>query len=88
MEVIIAYGFGLILLYIVGYGLYKVFSKPLKWIGILLFNGLIGGVILLVINLLGKLIDFSIAINPMTALIVGLLGIPGIILIILVRGIL
>ncbi len=88
LEVIIAYGFGLILLYIVGYGLYKVFSKPLKWIGILLFNGIIGGLVLLLINLVGNFFKFSIAINPITALVAGFLGIPGIILIILIRGIL
>lgn len=88
MEVILAYGFGLILIYIVGYGLYKAFRKPLKWIGLLLFNGIVGGIFLLVINLIGGFFDFSLAINPVTALIVGFLGIPGIILMIIVKSIL
>ena len=87
MEVILAYGFGLILIYIIGYGLYKVFRKPIKWIGVLSFNGIIGGIILVLINLIGRFFSFSLAINPITALIVGFLGIPGIILMIIVRNI-
>ena len=41
MEVILAYALDW-LSYIVGYGLYKVLRKPLRWIGILLFNGIVG----------------------------------------------
>ena len=39
-------------------------------IGILFFNGIVGGLLLLPSILLG-LLDFHIAINPITALIVG-----------------
>jgi inhibitor of the pro-sigma K processing machinery len=88
MEIIIAYAFGLILLYIIGYAFYKVFSKPLKIIGILLFNGVVGGILLILINFVGSFFDFSLAINPITALTVGFLGIPGVILLIILNAIL
>lgn len=88
MEVILAYAFGLIILYIVGYALYKVFAKPLKWLGMMLFNGIIGGILLVLINFVGVLFDFRLAINPMTALTAGFLGIPGILLIIILQNIL
>ena len=86
-EVLMAYGFALILLYIVGYVLYKLFSKPLKWVGILLFNGIIGGVMLFLINTVGGFFDFHIAFNPITALVAGFLGVPGIVLMIVLKNI-
>ena len=61
MEVILAYAFGLVILYIVGYGLYKVLRKPLRWIGILLFNGIVGGLLLLAINFIGGYFDFHLS---------------------------
>lgn len=88
MEVIVAYMIGLVIIYVVGYALYKLFRKPLKLLGMLIFNGVIGGVALLAINFIGKFFDFSIAVNPITALITGFLGIPGIILMILLNSIL
>lgn len=84
INVILAYAFGLILLYIIGWLL----IIPIKIIVKLIINGVIGGVILVILNLIGKLIGFSIGINVVTALIVGFLGIPGVILLIILRLIL
>ena len=50
-----------------------------------LFNAILGGIALWLINTAGKFIGISVAINPVTALTVGFLGIPGLILILLLQ---
>ncbi|MCT4605506.1 MAG: pro-sigmaK processing inhibitor BofA family protein [Marinisporobacter sp.] len=76
LNIILAYAFGLILLYILGY----ILLIPIKWIIKLVYNGIIGGVILLLLNLVGGFFHVHIAINPITALVVGFLGVPGVML--------
>lgn len=83
LSVIFAYALGLILLYVVGYLL----LFPLKWILKLIYNGIIGGILLLLVNLIGNIVGFSIVINPITALIAGFLGIPGVIMLMLLKGV-
>ena len=82
--VIAGYAAGLVLLYLVGWLL----LVPLKMLLKFILNGILGGIILWLLNLVGGLIHVTIAINPVTALIVGFLGIPGIILILLLQFIL
>lgn len=83
-DIIIAYGLGLVLLYFVGWLL----LVPLKLLFRFLLNGIIGGIALWLLNLVGGLIGVLVAINPITALTVGFLGIPGLILILLLQFIL
>ncbi|HZK35257.1 MAG TPA: pro-sigmaK processing inhibitor BofA family protein [Bacillota bacterium] len=83
-DIILAYIIGLVLLYFVGWLLLVPFKFLLRW----MINALIGGAALWLLNLLGKLIGVTVAINPVTALTVGFLGIPGIILILLLQFIL
>ena len=78
IHVILAYVFGIILLYFVG----RMFLLPIKLIFRLVYNALIGGAMLWVVNFIGANIGFTIAINPVTALIAGFLGIPGVVLLI------
>lgn len=73
-DVIIPFAVGLLLLYLSGYLL----LMPLKIIVRLLANGIIGGIALYVINILFGPMGFSIGINPITALVAGVLGIPGV----------
>ncbi|MDP9751813.1 MULTISPECIES: pro-sigmaK processing inhibitor BofA family protein [Thermoanaerobacter] len=80
-NIIIAYLIGLFLLYFLGWLL----VVPKKILLKIIINGIIGGFILLIINLLGKSIGLYIAINPVTALVAGFLGIPGIILLIILQ---
>lgn len=80
-NVILAYAFGIILLYVVG----RMFLMPIKLIFRLIYNGLIGGAMLWALNFVGLHIGFTIAINPITALIAGFLGLPGVILLILFK---
>ena len=65
--------------------------KLLKWPIKILINGIIGVILLYVVNLItsnlgmiGLHTSFTLPINPITALIAGFLGIPGVIVIALI----
>ena len=58
----------------------KIFIVPIKIIFKLMLNSLLGVILLYVINLVGLIWGLHIGINFITAIIVGLLGIPGAIL--------
>ncbi len=58
---------------------------PIKLIVKLVINGIIGAAVLFAINFIGQSFNFNIGINPITALVAGLLGVPGVILLIVVR---
>ncbi|HOE57963.1 MAG TPA: pro-sigmaK processing inhibitor BofA family protein [Bacillota bacterium] len=58
---------------------------PIKIIIRLVINGIIGAFALFAINIFGRFIGLTIGINPITALIAGFLGVPGIILLILLQ---
>ncbi|WP_315121867.1 pro-sigmaK processing inhibitor BofA family protein [uncultured Clostridium sp.] len=65
----------------------KVFSWPLKMLIKLIINGVMGAVLLLLINIVGNLFNFSIGINAVTAIIAGFFGVPGVIFLILFKTI-
>lgn len=81
---ILIYGLmGIVILFLV--------TKLLKWPIKILINGIAGVIILYVVNfilaklnLLGININFSLAINPITALIAGFFGIPGVIVLMII----
>ena len=83
-SVVLAYAFGLLLLYIVGWLL----VMPVKFLLRLLYNGIIGGIMLWILNLVGGFFNVQVALNPVTALIAGFLGIPGVLLILILQHIL
>ena len=65
--------------------------KLLKWPIKILINGIVGVIILYVVNIIGSNLNmiglnynFSLPINPMTALISGFFGVPGVIAIMIV----
>ena len=76
----IAYIIGIVLVALV----FFILTKPLKWILKTVFNGLLGGVMLLIINSIGASIGLMIPINPLNALLVGILGFPGVLLLVLI----
>ena len=80
----IAYALGLVIIFIIC----RIFAKPLRWVLKLILNGIIGGLILAAINFVGGFAGVSIIINPFSALIAGLLGVPGVILVVLLQYIL
>lgn len=61
----------------------KIFLFPIKKILKLVFNTIIGGAIIYIINLIGITFGFHIGLNIITSLVVGILGIPGAILLII-----
>jgi inhibitor of the pro-sigma K processing machinery len=79
--IVLAYALGLLLLYLVGWLL----LVPVKLIIRLIYNGIVGGIMLWLLNLIGGLFGFGIAINPVTALVAGFLGIPGVVLLIVLQ---
>lgn len=81
IKILLAFGFGLLLIYIVG----RVMMFPFKLVMKFVINAVVGGVVLWVVNYLGSYFNFHIPINPVTALIVGFLGIPGIIVLIVIQ---
>ena len=84
METIFYYVIGLALLYIVGIILVFPIKKIFKLIG----NGILGGLTLLIFNFVGKFFGLSITINPLNAIIVGFLGVPGVVLLLILQIIL
>lgn len=63
----------------------KIFSAPIKLVIKLLANALIGGIALIIINWIGAFFGFHIDLNFFSALITGALGIPGIIILLILK---
>ena len=80
IGILIAYAFGIFVLYVVGY----LFLVPIKVLLRLLLNSILGGIFLLVFNLIGEFWQMHIPLNPISAIIVGILGLPGVILLLLI----
>ncbi|MEY8764532.1 MULTISPECIES: pro-sigmaK processing inhibitor BofA family protein [Clostridium] len=77
---------GYFLIAIVGlYILVRVFSWPLKILFKLIVNAVLGVILLVIVNLIGRYFGFSIGINAITALIAGFFGIPGVIFLIIFK---
>lgn len=58
---------------------------PIRIIIKFIINGIIGAVILFFLNIFGGFIGINIAINPITALVAGFLGVPGILLLLFLQ---
>ena len=63
----------------------KILLFPIKKVLKLVFNTIIGGAIIYIINLIGASFGFHIGLNIITSLVVGILGIPGAILLIILE---
>lgn len=80
-STLVAYIAGIILVFFIC----KIFIVPLKIIFKLILNSVLGGIIILIINLVGEAYSFHIGLNIITAVFVGVLGIPGSILLVLIK---
>lgn len=83
INIIIAFALGLLLIYLVG----RVMLFPLRFVFKLIINAIIGGLVLWVINYFGSYFGIHIPLNPITALTVGFLGIPGVVLLFVIQQI-
>lgn len=63
----------------------RLFIVPIKTILKLVINSLLGGITIFIINLIGSYFGFHIGLNLITSIFVGILGIPGVIVIIIIR---
>lgn len=81
---ILSFIIGIILLYII----LRLMVIPIKIIIKLIINALVGGLLLFFFNLVGGIFGLSIMINPLNAIIAGVLGVPGVILILILQAIL
>ncbi len=66
----------------------KIFIIPLKKIIKLLINSILGGILIYIINIIGANFNFHIGLNIITAIFTGVLGIPGVILLVIIKMIL
>lgn len=77
---------GIIILAVVAAALIlKLLTAPIRWIGKLLINALTGFVVLFFLNFAGNIIGLSLGINWFNAIIVGALGTPGVVLLLLLK---
>ncbi|MBS5334055.1 MAG: transcriptional regulator [Clostridiales bacterium] len=81
LGIFLTYAGAVILVFIFG----RLFLWPLKIILKLVLNSLIGGAAILVINALGAPFGIVIPLNALNAVITGILGLPGAILLILLN---
>ena len=80
-ELIASFALGLALICLTGYLL----LVPMKFLWRLLAGGVLGALTLMLVNLVGGLFGFSVAVNLFTAMAVGFLGLPGAVLVILLQ---
>ncbi len=80
-ETAVTYLGCIILLFVIG----KVFMMPIIKILKLIANSILGALLIYCINFIGNFFSFHIGLNYITAIITGLLGIPGAVLLILLK---
>ena len=68
--------------------LLRIFRTPLKLVLKLLLNTLLGFLALYLLNLSSGFTGFSMGLNLLNALVIGVLGLPGFVLLLLVKWIL
>ena len=83
-AMIIAALIGLFLLYV----LCRLFIRPLKWLLKLLLSCALGCLAMLLANKLLSYFGISFALNPLTAALSGILGLPGMALTLILQNIL
>lgn len=81
IGIVLAYSAGIMLIFMVSW----IFVKPLKFLGRLILNSVLGALLLIIFNYFGQFTGVYIGVNEFTALTIGLLGIPGFIAILILR---
>lgn len=84
MEIFLAFVIGMLLLFV----LIKLLYVPIRMAIKLFINSIAGGLLLLFLNLLLGIFGISVGVNFLTSAITGVLGIPGIALLLLLQIIL
>ena len=63
----------------------RIFIVPITKILKLVLNSVLGGIVIYVINLIGGNFGFHIGLNFFTSILIGLLGLPGVVCLIIVK---
>ena len=63
----------------------RLFIVPLKKVLKLVINSILGGVTIYIINLIGAGFSFHIGLNFFTSILVGILGLPGAVCLVIVK---
>ena len=63
----------------------KLLTAPIRFAGKMLINALVGYVVLFLLNFAGGLVGLSLGINWFNALVVGIFGAPGVVLLLLLK---
>ena len=63
----------------------KIFIVPIKKVMKLVINSILGGCTIWIINLVGAGINFHIGLNIFTSILIGLLGLPGAVCMVIVK---
>ncbi len=79
LSVFLTYAGAVVLIFLIG----KIFLWPLKMILKLVLNSLAGGLVILLINAVGAAFGLMIPLNFLNAVIVGILGLPGVVLLLI-----
>ena len=79
VGVFLAYAFGMLMIYVFG----RFFLVPLKWIGLGIASSIIGGIVIMIMNSIGAAFGIFVPLNVVTAVITGVLGVPGLLMLIL-----
>lgn len=81
IGIFLTYVGAILLIFIFG----RIFVWPMKVVLKLALNSLIGGAAILLVNALGAQWDIFIPLNILNALIVGVLGLPGAVLVLILQ---
>ena len=63
----------------------KIFIIPIKTILKLVINSILGALTIFIINLIGAFLNFHIGLNLITSIFIGVLGIPGAVVIVIIK---
>ena len=72
---------GIIVLYISG----RLLLAPFKLLLKLMFSSILGAAVIVIINMIGSFLNFTIPLNPLNSVLTGFFGLPGVALIFLMR---
>ena len=65
--------------------LFKLLGKPLRWLAQLFIKALLGFVALFLFNFFGDFVGLSLGMSWLNAIVAGVLGVPGIVLLLLIK---
>ena len=63
----------------------RLFIVPIKKILKLVFNSILGGIVIYIINIIGANFGFHIGLNIVNSIVIGILGLPGVVCLIIIK---